>query len=201
MIFNKILYITSIALFSSCKETKQEIPHSKKTKTYISTSYPTQKKNIQEELKITSNLQDWEGLYLNSDDKNIIGLWQLDCSITNSGLDISSNRGKLSSTLALSPPAVFIDIILERNGRKSYDIKYISQDMSPPLASENIIDDKNISKSEKIGELFVKNNNEIELMWYGLYNIKIKKRTHLVNQFSNNKPNNRVILKKCVEKE
>lgn len=71
MIFNKILYITSIALFSSCKETKQEIPHSQKTKTYISTSYPTQKKNIQEELKITSNLQDWEGLYLNSDDKNL----------------------------------------------------------------------------------------------------------------------------------
>ncbi len=137
-----------------------------------------------------------------SDNKNIIGLWQLNCSINNSGLYISSNKGKLSGTLALSPPAVFVDIILERNiTKESYDIKYLSQDMSPPLASENIIDDKNISKNEKIGELLVKNNNEIELVWYGLYNINMKKRTHLINQFSNNKSNNHVILKKCIEKE
>lgn len=137
-----------------------------------------------------------------SDNKNIIGLWQLNCSINNSGLYISSNKDKLSGTLALSPPAVFVDIILERNiTKESYDIKYLSQDMSPPLASENIIDDKNISKNEKIGELLVKNNNEIELVWYGLYDINMKKRTHLINQFSNNKSNNHVILKKCIEKE
>ncbi|MBM7421455.1 MULTISPECIES: hypothetical protein [Chryseobacterium] len=137
-----------------------------------------------------------------SDNKNIIGLWQLNCSINNSGLYISSNKGKLSGTLALSPPAIFIDIILERNiAKESYDIKYLAQDMSPPLASENIIDDKNISKNEKIGELLVKNNNEIELVWYGLYNINMKKRTHLINQFSNSKSNNHVILKKCIEKE
>ncbi|MNU31046.1 hypothetical protein D3C71_195610 [compost metagenome] len=135
-----------------------------------------------------------------SDNKNIIGLWQLNCSINNNGLYISSNKGKLSGTLALSPPAVFVDILLERNiTKESYDIKYLSQDMSPPLASENIIDDKNISKNEKIGELLVKNNNEIELVWYGLYNINMKKRTHLINQFSNNKSNNHVILKKCIE--
>lgn len=161
---------------------------------YFKTNFPSyfaQNKNQQESYA-----------EVQSDNKNIIGLWQLNCSINNNGLYISSNKGKLSGTLALSPPAVFVDIILERNiTKESYDIKYLSQDMSPPLASENIIDDKNISKNEKIGELLVKNNNEIELVWYGLYNINMKKRTHLINQFSNNKSNNHVILKKCIEKE
>lgn len=150
---------------------------------------------------VQNKKQEESSVDIQSDNRNIVGLWQLDCSISNSGLDISSNKGKLSGSLALSPPAVFLDIIVERNDGKSYDIKYLSQDMSPPLASENVIDDKNISKSEKIGELLFKNNNEIELMWYGLYNINTKKRTHLINQFSNNNSNNRVILKRCVEKE
>lgn len=109
-------------------------------------------------------------------DKNIIGLWQLNCSVNNSGLDISSNKGKLSGTLALSPPAIFLDVIIEKSSEKTYDIKYVSQDMSPPLASENSIDDKNISKKEKIGVLFIKSDTEIELKWYGLYNTSIKKK-------------------------
>lgn len=125
-------------------------------------------------------------------------MWQLNCSVNNSGLDISSNKGKLSGTLALSPPAIFLDVIIEKSSEKTYDIKYVSQDMSPPLASENNIDDKNISKKEKIGVLFIKSDTEIELKWYGLYNTSIKKRTHLDNQFSNNK-SDQVILKKCFD--
>lgn len=68
---SKFLLSLLITCIFSCKEKIQETLDSKKTKPYISTSYITPKKKNQKELKITSNLQDWEGLYLNSDDKKL----------------------------------------------------------------------------------------------------------------------------------
>lgn len=136
-----------------------------------------------------------------SDLNEIVGLWQTNCSISNSGIDISLNGDKLTGTLALAPPAIFIDVSLEKNKEKgTYYVKYVSQDMSPPMAEENEIDETIISKEEAIGKITV-DGNEIDFYWYGLLNTKTKERTNLTTQFSNDKLNNLIKLRKCINGE
>lgn len=145
---------------------------------------------IKDDIKLLNSLKSE-----NSD--NIIGLWQLDCSVQNSGIEIYQNKNRITGTLALAPPAIFINVTLEKGIENNvYYLKYVSQDMSPPMASENEIDEENISKKESIGKI-VKNNEEFELTWYGLSNIKTSKKTHIVTQFSSSENAKPVKLKKC----
>lgn len=145
--------------------------------------------NLTEDTKFINN-------YKSSD--NIIGLWQLDCSIQNNGIEIYESNNNLVGTLALVPPAIFIDVSIEKGENQNiYYLKYLSQDMDPPMASENKINEKNTSKSENIGKIILE-NEKLKLTWYGIYNIKTKKRTNTKSQFNDFKNSKFVTLKKCI---
>ncbi|UFH30400.1 hypothetical protein LNP04_10445 [Chryseobacterium sp. C-71] len=205
---NKIQYLKDIELNASSQLYKnghyQAVQRNEKIiVNYIiknQTEYKFVDRNDKPNIIIEANTKDdirlLNGLKSENSD-NITGLWQRDCSVQNSGIEISQNKNRLTGTLALAPPAIFINVTLEKGTKNNvYYLKYISQDMSPPMASENEIDEENISKKESIGKI-VKNNEEFELTWYELSNIKTSKKTHIVTQFSSSENAKPVKLKKC----
>ncbi len=130
-------------------------------------------------------------------DNSVIGSWQLDCATPNSGLEIFQNKENLGGIIAVAPPAIFIEFNLEKGKEAdTYYIKYLAQDMSSPLASENEIDETNISKNESIGKI-VKNKGGIDLIWYGIYDTKSKKRINVISQFNTTDNPQTIKLVKC----
>lgn len=154
-------------------------------------------RNFTPEIDNTHSNKDLELIKGKKTDSDIIGLWQLDCSIKNSGIEIYADGKTINGFLALAPPAIFVNVILEKGESENiYYLKFLSQDMDSPLVSENEIDQKNSSKSENIGKVVLKENN-LEFTWYGIYNTEIKKRTNVISQFNSSENSNPIVLKKC----
>lgn len=154
-------------------------------------------RNFAPEINNMHSKKDLELIRGKKTDNEIAGLWQLDCSINNSGIEIYTDGKTITGSLALAPPAIFLDVILEKGeNENTYYLKYLSQDMDPPLASENEIDEENSSKSENIGKI-VRQENNLEFTWYGIYNTKMKKRTNVISQFNESETLKSAVLKRC----
>lgn len=133
----------------------------------------------------------------NSNPKHTInGSWQLDCKIKNSGIEIYDKDSNTFATVAVAPPAVFVEAkVIKGEIANVYYLRFDEQDMETPLANENKLDqftskNENIAKMEFTGD-------EILFYWYGFYNTKTKKWNFKESQFFNNETNKNVILKKC----
>ncbi|SEM42232.1 Protein of unknown function [Chryseobacterium taichungense] len=77
-----------------------------------------------------------------------------------------------------------------------YEIKY---DFITGVSGKNAdLNWEDYSSREKIAEIKVINNKQIEFKWYGFYNVKTNQRELLENPFLNNKnPKQEIILNKC----
>lgn len=140
---------------------------------------------IKEEIKSNSNPK-----------QPINGSWQLDCNIQNSGIEIYSKDSNMFATVAVAPPAVFIEAkVIKSEIENVFYLRFEEQDMEVPLANENKLD-QYTSKNENIARIEFK-NDKILYWWYGFYNSKTKKWNFKKSQFNKNENNDYVILKRC----
>ncbi|WP_395075705.1 hypothetical protein [Flavobacterium sp.] len=124
------------------------------------------------------------------------GLWQLDCNLQNSGIDVYVKGSNMYATVAVAPPAIFVEAkVTQGESENIYYLRFDEQDMNPPAASENELD-LHTSKNENIAKIELK-DNKLNFWWYGFYNTKTKKWTNKESQFSNNGISNLVILNRC----
>ncbi|WP_310555884.1 hypothetical protein [Flavobacterium sp.] len=128
---------------------------------------------------------------------NLGGLWQLDCNLQNSGIDIYVKESNMYATVAVAPPAIFVEAkVIPGESENIYYLRFEEQDMNPPAASENELDPTYTSKTENIAKIELK-DNKLNFWWYGFYNTKTKKWSNKESQFSNNGISNLVILNRC----
>lgn len=126
---------------------------------------------------------------------NIRGSWQLDCEIPNSGIEIYGNENDLRAYIQLLPPIIFLEAkVVKGESEGIYYLKFDSQDMEAPEAVENRIDESEIDKKKNIGKITVHGEN-INFVWYGLYDIKSEKLIQTSSQFRNHI----ATLKRCDE--
>jgi hypothetical protein len=122
----------------------------------------------------------------------IIGTWQLDCEIPNSGIEIYGKENDLKAYVQLLPPMIFLEAKVTRESNGIYYLKFESQDMEAPESIENKIDESKIDKEKNIGKITM-DGERINFVWYGLYDIKSKKLIQTSSQFGNQV----ATLKKC----
>ncbi|MCV9934682.1 hypothetical protein OIU80_20570 [Flavobacterium sp. LS1R47] len=106
---------------------------------------------------------------------NLNGLWRLNCENSLTTFDISNKSGYLS---LYSDNLIYInvEIIYIEDKIGEYYIKFKSTESQQSYSGDKkSIDDSEISKSENIGRLVIK-NDELLLYWEGLYNDKTKKK-------------------------
>jgi len=126
---------------------------------------------------------------------NIIGSWQLNCEIPNSGIDIYGKENNLRAYVQLLPPIIFLETkVVKGEGQGIYYLKFDSQDMEAPEAIENKIDESKIDKEKNVGKITVE-GGKITFVWYGLYDIKCEKLIQTSSQFGSQL----AILKKCAD--
>lgn len=126
------------------------------------------------------------------------GLWRLNCENSLTTFDISDNKGYLS---LYSDNTIYInvEIINIENKVGEYDIRFKNTESQQNYNGDkkNIIDNE-ISKSENIGRLVLK-NDKLLLYWKGLYNDNFKK-LEFEQDFvliKENEGKNPIILSKC----
>lgn len=125
---------------------------------------------------------------------NIIGSWQLDCEIPNSGIEIYGEENDLRTYVQLLPPVMFLEAkLVKGESERIYYLKFVSQDMEAPEAIENKIDESKIDKEKNIGKITIE-GEKINFIWYGLYDVKAEKLIQTSSQFGNQSS----ILKKCI---
>lgn len=196
-------------LSSSSKKTIFKIVnfHSNLYKLYIDSSYMgifADFKEVGKKYKIfhRTDCED-DGLEINDETSNInekisstdiIGSWQSNCEIPNSGIEIYGKQNDLRAYVQLLPPIIFLEAKVDKGESEGiYYLKFDSQDMEAPEAAENKIDESSIDKTKNIGKITV-DGKKINFVWYGLYDIKSKKIIQTSSQFGSQS----VALKKCV---
>ncbi|PAM92489.1 hypothetical protein B4N84_22540 [Flavobacterium sp. IR1] len=148
----------------------------------------------------TFNLKERKRIVQESLDSNldINGLWRLNCANSLTTFDISGKKGYLS---LYSDNAIYInvEIINIENKIGEYHIRFIDTESQQNYdVNKNSIVDDEISKSENIGKLVLK-NDKLLLYWRGLYNDKLKKIDfeHDFVLIKENEEKNPIVLSKC----
>ncbi|OXA87368.1 hypothetical protein [Flavobacterium hercynium] len=148
----------------------------------------------------TFNLKERKSIDEESLDSNldIDGLWRLNCANSLTTFDISGKKGYLS---LYSDNAIYInvEIINIENKIGEYYVRFINTESQQnyDVDKKSIVDNE-ISKSENIGKLVLK-NDKLLFYWRGLYNNKLKKidfeRDFVL--IKENEEKNPIILSKC----
>ncbi|AND64349.1 hypothetical protein AX766_07975 [Flavobacterium covae] len=125
------------------------------------------------------------------------GLWKIDCSKQNSGIEIYGSDDNLGAIIDVAPPAIFISAKLTKSDSENiYFLRFDEQDMESPLAKENKLD-SNISKDKNIAKIELK-NNKIYFWWFGFYNNKSKEWIMKKSQFNTKGIDEEyIVLNKC----
>ena len=142
--------------------------------------------------KINLKREDCESSQVLSDQST----WKLKCPNSEDYFRYSNenNEGSLSGMLRKD---YFFSITgkVEKKGNL-YEFKYEQNySISSESESEQFWDD--FSNKEKIADIKILNNNQIEFKWYGFFNDKTKKREYTKNPFKHIGEGNSVILEKC----
>ena len=123
----------------------------------------------------------------------IVGSWQLNCEIPNSGIEIYGKENDLRAYVQLLPPVIFLETkVVKGESEGIYYLKFDSQDMEAPGAVENVIEEQDIDKTKDVAKITTE-NGKINFLWYGLYDNKTKKLIHVSSQFGDKSAQ----LKKC----
>ncbi|PBI83349.1 hypothetical protein BSF41_45390 [Flavobacterium sp. ACN2] len=146
-----------------------------------------ERKSISKETQITSKI-------------DLSGIWRLNCENSLTTFEISGMEGYMS---LYSDNAIFINVELVgiENKLNEYYVRFKGTESQQKYYEDkkNTVDSE-ISKTQNIGRLVLKDNN-ILFYWNGLYNDKTKKRD-FVDDFVMLKENagkNPIVLKKCEE--
>lgn len=105
-----------------------------------------------------------------------------------------NNEGSLSGILR-KDYSFSITGKVEKKGNL-FEFKY-GQNYSTSSESESEQFWNDFSSKEKIADIKILNDNQIEFTWYGFFNDKTKKREYTKNPFTYNGEGNTIILEKC----
>lgn len=131
---------------------------------------------------------------------DLSGIWRLNCENSLTTLDISGAEGYMS---LYSDNAIFInvEIVGAENKLNEYYVRFKGTESQQKYYEDkkNTVDSE-ISKTENIGKLVLRDNN-ILFYWNGLYNNKTKKRDFIDDfvMLKENSGENPIVLKKCEE--
>lgn len=123
--------------------------------------------------------------------------WKIKCSNSNGyyfKYSSENNEGSLSGILK-KDYSFSITGNLEKKGNV-YEFNY-TQNYSVSSESESEQFWNDFSSKEKIADIKVLNNHQIEFKWYGFYNDKTKKREYTGNPFLYNGEEHTIVLEKC----
>lgn len=124
--------------------------------------------------------------------------WEIKCTDSNESYyfkySLENNEGSLSGMLK-KDFAFSITGNVERR-ENTYEFTY-SQNYSSLSESESEQFWNDFSVKEKIADIKILNNHQIEFKWYGFYNDKTKKREYTKNPFTLDVEHNTIILEKC----
>lgn len=129
---------------------------------------------------------------------DIEGFWRKDCGGNLTLLDIQNNEGYL---FLYSFNSIYINTILEETAKiNEYNLYYKNVDSQKEYYEDRInIKDEDISKTKEIAKIKFLSNNQFQLDWYGLYNVK--KQQYILKEDAvfvrENQGNYKVVFNKC----
>ena len=123
--------------------------------------------------------------------------WKIKCSNSNDNYFVYSNENKEGSLSGVLKKDYSFSITgnIEKKGNL-YEFHY-TKNYSSSSESESEQFWNDFSTKEKIADIKVLNDHQIEFKWYGFYNDKTKKREYIKNPFTYNTDESSGILEKC----